>query len=385
MKRTDQGFRNKTYGSHHKYDSPLLKIPELDMVKDFPIGDALHLLHLGVLKRCLTGWRDGSFNNYNTKWSGKDIKEISIFLAQCKLPSEIHRTLRGLDCLAFWKGTEFRTFLQYAGVVILKKYLPYDAYEHFLLLFCATSILAASDVYHHFLNLSEMLLDTYVEKFREIYGVDHITSNIHNLIHLTDDVRRFGPLISFSAYPFENKLYSIKCLLRNGRFPLAQVARRLHELTSVENNDTTNGKPRTDYFISLKNANNGENVENALLQNIVEHHEFFYKATFRKYGLNTKEDRNRWFLTHSKQIVCAENIISFSNNAVQIYGCSLKNIFLFFETPIKSSYLDIYCSDGIKNNPNLYKVSEVKCKLAKIDFNEEMSVFVPLLHTINVL
>lgn len=65
-KRTDFKFRNKLYGSHHKYDSPILQLP-IDMIQDFVIGDSLHLVDLGIMKRLLIGWRDGNFANYKTK------------------------------------------------------------------------------------------------------------------------------------------------------------------------------------------------------------------------------------------------------------------------------------------------------------------------------
>lgn len=65
-KRTDAGFRNKIYGSHHKTDSPLLKLP-IDMIEDIPVGDSLHLIDLGIMKKCLIGWRDGKIGSYRTK------------------------------------------------------------------------------------------------------------------------------------------------------------------------------------------------------------------------------------------------------------------------------------------------------------------------------
>ncbi|CAH0561688.1 unnamed protein product [Brassicogethes aeneus] len=66
-KRTDYGFRTKQDELHHKYDSPLLKLP-IDMIQDFPIGYSLHLLNLGIMKKILCGWRDGKFGNSKTKW-----------------------------------------------------------------------------------------------------------------------------------------------------------------------------------------------------------------------------------------------------------------------------------------------------------------------------
>lgn len=40
--RNDLDFRSRVYEGHSKFDSVLETIRNLDMVKDFPIGDSLH-------------------------------------------------------------------------------------------------------------------------------------------------------------------------------------------------------------------------------------------------------------------------------------------------------------------------------------------------------
>lgn len=95
-KRTDEAFRKKLYGRHHKEDSPLLKL-NIDMVEQFPVGDSLHLLHLGIMKRLLMGWRDGVFKHTYTKWPAETTLKVSEYLLQCKMPAEFHRIVRGLD------------------------------------------------------------------------------------------------------------------------------------------------------------------------------------------------------------------------------------------------------------------------------------------------
>lgn len=62
-----------------------------------------------------------------------------------------------------------------------------------------------------------------------------MSSNIHNLSHIVNDVNRFGSLPSLSAYPFERMLFRIKYLLRKGDHdqPLPQVANRIQELTNL--------------------------------------------------------------------------------------------------------------------------------------------------------
>lgn len=342
------------------------------MVDDFPVSDSLHLIDLGVMKRCLMGWRDGTFRSFRMKWSAKDAENISTFLLSCKMPLEIHRAVRGLDCLSQWKGLEYRTFLFYIGIVILKDYLPYDVYEHFLVLFCAITI-CSSNFYAQYIKLAEQMLLQYIEQYKEIYGEEYITSNVHNLSHLVDDVKKFGILPTFSSYPFESKLYHIKNLLRNARNPLIQVAKRLSESDYViDVNDFTIKE-----FPVLSKQNDGEEISVPITITT----KFFFQVEVTD-GLTLNKDfKNKWFLTNDNEIVNVKNIIS-ENKNVFIYGPSLKHIYNFFETPIKSSYLNIYASDCQENVAKLYFLSSIKCKLVCIKKDLETYVFIPLLHTL---
>lgn len=213
-------------------DSPLLELP-IDMVEQFVVADSLHLIDLGLMKRLLTGWRNGNFGKKDTKWCARDIETISKFLSNCKMPKEIHRAVRGIDVLAYWKGSEFRTFLYYLSIVILQKIMSEPAYQHFLCLFCAITICSNKD-YFLYLDLAESLQIFFIQNFKKYYGDGYITSNMHNLSHLVDEVRRFGILQGLSAYPFENKLYCIKRKIRQGNKPLAQIARRICEQNKIE-------------------------------------------------------------------------------------------------------------------------------------------------------
>lgn len=76
--RTNEKFRAKTDPQHHKGETPLTELP-IDMVLQFPVGDELHLLHLGLTRKFLFGWRSGSFG-MRTKWSHRNEEEISAYL-----------------------------------------------------------------------------------------------------------------------------------------------------------------------------------------------------------------------------------------------------------------------------------------------------------------
>lgn len=383
-RRTDEKFRQKAYGSHHQKDSPLLKL-NIDIVEQIPVGDSLHLLHLGVMKRLLTGWRDGHFRNSGTKWDAPRTFAVTNYLLECKLPAEFHRVVRGLDCLAFWKGTEYRTFLHYLGIVALKPHLTKEAYEHFMLLFCSVTI-CSSKRYFHLLPLARMLLNQFIEIYKEIYGVAYITSNVHNLTHLVDEVERFGELDSFSAYPFENVLGKIKRLLRLGNRPLAQVAKRIVEevrclLPEIQCN-TAKASSSQQATISLSKRNEGANIPEELKSSDQEVG-FYSKVELDEYCLST-DPENCWFLSKKNEIARVINIMIRSQHDVKLCCVWTEERCNFFDIPIESSFLDIYTTHrdafAMNSSTRLFNISEIKCKLVRVK-DRNMNVFVPLLHT----
>lgn len=362
------------YGSHHKTNSPLLALP-IDMIQDFPVGDSLHLLDLGIMKRLLCGWRDGSFGNYKTKWLARVTQEISHFLVQIKLPAEFHRKIRGLDVLAFWKGLEFRTFFYYVGIVVLKHYLSTEVYEHFLMLFCAVTI-CSSEEYKSKLNVAQTLLEHFVEYFVDIYGEHFITSNVHNLLHLVDDVKRFGILTTFSTYPFESKLFAIKNIIRSGHRPLAQIAKRLGEMGKVEvqyiNKDVHANFPILKKMTEKKQGIHTKN-ENDLYFTHIQLDGFILES----------QGENQWFLSSNREIVSLKYIIKSPNNDIIICGNILKMKDDLFATPVCSSYFNIYKSNCVEDEIKAFKTENIKCKLVAVkDLMDNVTIFFPLLHTL---
>lgn len=379
--RTDTGFREKMYEGHHKIDSPLLQL-QIDMIKDFPTSDRLHLIDGGHTKRLLIGWKDGSFKNSGLKFSAKDIIQISSFLENIKTPKEIHRSIRGLDCIHHWKGTEFYTFLHYVSIVVMKDFLATDVYNHFLLYFCSVTILS-SEKYLHFINCAEAMLNHYLELFRHVYGEQYMTSNVHNLVHLVDDVKRYGALSTFSSYPFENMLGHIKALLlrRGNNNVLASVAKRIIEIHGIQKNvnNKNKGKSYPKFSKRYDDANINIELPDFFDNNLT--YEFYGKIEFEHFMLSSNNE-NKWFLTNDNEIVALKYVIcASSDHKLYIYGVSLTNAYDFFKDPITSSTLNIYCSDCSTNIPQLYRLNDIKCKLVSI-FYKNLTVFFPLLHTL---
>lgn len=139
-RRTDDSFRRSMDLEHHKTTSVIENL-NIDMVNAFPTSDPLHLLHLGIMKRCMLRWVFGE-KGFKRKWNKALVSLADRILENChgQMPKDFHRKVRNLNCLRQWKGVEFRTMLLYLGSVALKNVLDADLYNHFLLLCCAVQI-----------------------------------------------------------------------------------------------------------------------------------------------------------------------------------------------------------------------------------------------------
>ena len=110
-------------GSHQKERTILLDYGR-NCVNGF-ILDSMHLVFLGVTKRLLefitSGPRCCKISNTQRKMLSE-----ALVAYNGKLPREFARQPRSLDYLSRWKATEFREFLLYNGVIVLKKVLSED-------------------------------------------------------------------------------------------------------------------------------------------------------------------------------------------------------------------------------------------------------------------
>lgn len=382
--RTDEEFRNKADDSHHKGTSVLENIKDIDMIKDFPIGDVLHLIDLGIVKKFLKGWMDGSLQNMDAKWSAREILEVSDFLVSCKMPKEIKRKVRSLKEISFWKGTEFRTFLLYVSIVVVNRFFEKKVIlDHFLHFYCAIVICSRHDQCDENYNIARSLISDFHKGVKMIYGQHMFSSNMHSLCHLVDDVQRFGPLDTFDAYPFESKLFQLKRLIRSGNLPLAQASNRINEM---QNSLPKSSNPAQFTILLKKPMKFRPLCDDEMKLNYTELN-FYSKITLNDFCFDAEFDTDRWMMNNDFTIVCLEFIsLNIVDKTVSFFGYPLIDLKDYFSQPIRSSSLQIFASNLEKGPMTMYEMCEIRSKMVKVDCvdpNLPKSVFIPLLHTIN--
>lgn len=228
--RTDESFRARIDKRHHHTNGKISLIEDIlaDAIDD-DIIDYMHLVCIGVHKKVITDWMSATFDH--NRFSKESVGNISTFLVGISafLPNIFPRKTRPLSDLSRWKATELRLELLYISPVAYERFLSKERYDHLMILHVAIKILVNREMCKVYADYAESLLKLYVPMCADLYGPEFISFNVHNLIHLPNDVRKHGCLDDNSSFPFENKLQKLKNLLRQSGNPLKQIVNRLEE------------------------------------------------------------------------------------------------------------------------------------------------------------
>lgn len=81
------------------------------------------------------------------------------------------------------------------------------------------------------LEFAQRLMNSFVGHFGQLYGRDEIVFSVHQLIHLVDEYKQFGPLDNVSGFTFENYLGKIKHLLRKLYLPTTNCQKAVRNAT----------------------------------------------------------------------------------------------------------------------------------------------------------
>ena len=174
----------------------------------------MHLVCLGVVRMMLNFLVNGP-RMCKLSHQQKSIISDHLNCLRNKLPSEFPCQLRSLVNLKRWKATKYKQFLLYTGMSVLKDIIPRNVYEHFLSLTISISVLLYfkpnDSTYLEKFHFTEKVLKWYVDAVPGIYSDTFVSYNVHNLIHIHQDVvSQCCGLETLSAFPFENFLHRIK-------------------------------------------------------------------------------------------------------------------------------------------------------------------------------
>lgn len=250
---TDAGFRSFEDPECHTSPSLLMQIqPPINIVQQF-ILDPMHLLYLGCTKRFLE-YLLKSDTRHTVRLSASLKSELSRRTKSINsdIPEEFPRKMRCTSDYAKYKAVEFKFFALYAAPIVLNKLVSDEIYNSFMLFTTACRLMSCSDPLPH-LPMARRYFKQFVDTAPQIYGSSFVSLNVHNLIHLCDDVEttccNFNEL---SAFCFESYLGSVSSMLRSPTHIVTQYCRRVLEKETFAT-DLSNASSETKIMIQKKN------------------------------------------------------------------------------------------------------------------------------------
>jgi len=345
-KRTDISFRQFRDSNHHTNATPLLLIrPPVDMIKSF-ILDFMHLGQ-GVMKRLLEYWTTVKDTKMG-QWAKNELSRRLIYLRN-QIPSEFQRKPREIQLLSKWKANEFMFFLLYAGPIVVKGLLKREQYLNFLLFHTACRLLCSANDAITYKDYAQEYLEKFVTSAIDLnlYNADFASINVHNMIHLSDDVENMHcNLFDISAFSFENHLGGIKKLIRAPNAILAQYCRRLQEKSQVINTKTKLS-PRLKYT-------NKNGVISKIQYN----------------GVTVSSNSpNNMFMLENGQIIKISNA-SLRNGTLFIRGHHIRKIDSVYSFPTNSDVTNMWEIQAQPSNRELIMpIHNIKCKLVHLQVN----------------
>ncbi|CAI6361869.1 unnamed protein product [Macrosiphum euphorbiae] len=378
-KRTHKDFVDQNNEQYHPFGnvSEIINIPNFDIIENFPL-DYMHLVCLGVVKKMLMLWKgSGDIGRVNVNIQKMPLNVIKIIstrllLIKKDIPCDFGRKPRSLDELARWKATEFRQFLLYTGIIVLHSIIPNEVYDHFLCLHVAM-IIFLSPNYNNLSTFANSLLTDFVNNFGSLYGVHFISHNIHGLIHLYDDYKKFGCLDQVSCFKFENYMSQLKKMVRKQDKPLQQVVRRYQEHSiQIVNNTNLNDQPIFEM----------SHIEGPLIDGTDSPQ--FKVLILEKMKIKIHSDADSYVginINGALYIIKIVNICySVHLKRAIVLGRKFETLENFFNHPLESSKLGIYKVNGFSKVISVWNICEITTKYIVSTTDQGFTVAIPIIH-----
>jgi len=321
----------------------------------------MHLVCLGVMKKLIKLWIRGKKNVRMSERCQIDASNQLLLLSKF-IPNEFSRRPRSLEYFYQFKATELRQILLYTGPLIFQRNLSRDRYYHFMSLSIAIRILASEKFHNKWNSYAKQLLKYFVTNFAKLYGPEHLSYNVHNLTHLSDNVKLYGHLDKFSVFKFENYMQQIKKKVKTSSKPLQQFVKR-----TEEQNALTIKYKKLEYPIKYgkeKELDYDKKCINSL--------------EYEHYILDTKNGNNVCCLTNDSCIEIEK--LYLKNNQIYLTGKQYSQKCEFFKIPCNSLIFGIQIVNETVYQSVEIMVQDIKNKCLKFPLQENKSVVFPLIH-----
>lgn len=140
--------------------------------------------------------------------------------------ASIIRGIRHLKDRKNWRASEYRAWLVFYSIIMMKGLLKPKYLAHWSLLSKCTYILLKKTVTMTEVDEVQTLLLTYSYFFQKYFGRENMRYNIHLLSHVAEGVRNYGPIWNHNSFIYEAKNRYIRALSKNPNTVALEIAKK---------------------------------------------------------------------------------------------------------------------------------------------------------------
>lgn len=204
------------------------------------ITDYMHCVCLGIARQFTMLWCVNSTSNDDFHLTSQQQSDMSKVMCSIMTPTVIKRKPRSLEYIKYWKATEWLYWLLFYSPIILLNYFTKKLYNHWLLLVASMHLLLQSSVTEQQLVTVEYMLTKFVIDIDKLYGSQHVSYNVHLLMHISDCVRNWGMVWNYSNFMFENYNGILKKYVYSSQKAAHQIAQRFLTFQYIKNSYSAN-------------------------------------------------------------------------------------------------------------------------------------------------
>ena len=167
----------------------------------------MHSVLEGVVKRFFKLWFEEKVdkslnieNNYSLKHF---VEEIDTRLLNIKIPSFIPVCPRSILEFHTWRANEFLAFVLFYMLPVFNGLMKPIFYTNITKFVVALEYLLNREMKRQNLEVVKQIFKLFVKEVEEIYPENIMLSGMHELLHLVDCTKRFGPLNLVNCFQFE--------------------------------------------------------------------------------------------------------------------------------------------------------------------------------------
>lgn len=227
-----------------------------DIIKGNAI-DYMHCVLLGVVRRLLVLWFDPKFSAMPFSMSSV-VSVVDSNLARIRPPYFIKRHPSNIkEHSSHWKASDCRAWLFYYSIPVLFGVMKAEFFHHYLLFVEAIYIFNLDNISSQQLEHGEDMIIKFCGMYASLYGDQHMSANIHQLLHLGDTVRQLGPLWVYSCFSFESVNGQLVKLFHGTQNPVIQIANAISSMLKIPalSEKLVVGSPAYNFYTKLTGVN----------------------------------------------------------------------------------------------------------------------------------